>query len=171
MENWYYLKNNKVSDPTSIEKMKEILTNNKSVDQILVKRSPLKKWYRLSELSRFKVSNKRFNEDFLAECRDLYSLYQSMEIVEPVLANSSEAKIVDVNDAIDRFRINVENEIARNFPKEKKVNTMIAELAIVKYTLANELQNLRDKITEKSSSFELPKLTSFSGRVRQILEG
>ena len=171
MENWYYLKNNKVSDPTSIEKMKELLTHTKSVDQILVKRSPLKQWYRLSDLARFKVSNKRFNEDFLAECRELYSLYQILDRVEPVVANPSEAKIVDVNDAIDRFRINVENEIARNFPKEKKVNAMIAELAVVKHTLANELQNLRDKITDKSTSFELPKLNSFSGRVRQILEG
>ena len=79
MESWYYLRKNKVIGPIALSAMKEVIIDAKSCDQILLRRDPLKQWYRLSDLSRFKSRNERLSLTLTEECKELYSLYKSIQ--------------------------------------------------------------------------------------------
>ena len=171
MENWYYLKNNKLVGPIAVSTLKEVLIDCTRKDNILVNRSPLKQWYRLSELSRFTANNSRFSTDLIDECSEIYHLYKSLEDNKPSEVKTNKYSTVNASDAIDRLKFNVQNELLRKSVIEKNSRSLVKDLSSFKKSMSSELNQLKTKISQNSMTLDLPTISSFSGRVRQILEG
>ncbi len=171
MENWYYLKNNKVVGPIGVSTLKEILIDSTRKDHILVKRYPLKQWYRFSELSRFNIKKSRFSSELVEECSEIYQLFKSLDDKEISEVKPTKYSTVNASDAVDRLKFNVQNELSRKLIIEKKSNSLMNDLSSFKKSMSSELNQLKTKISQNSINVELPTLSSFSGRVRQLLEG